>query len=130
LLIDWELAGRGQAAGDVGTVFAEYLRHWVGSIPIVEPSDPGRFLSLATRPLQHMRPAIDAFWSSYRLATSQPPPLRSVIEHAALRLLQAAVESAEGLAVASAHVVTLVQLAANMLRQPEHVALSLLGLRP
>ena len=34
LLIDWELAGPGAAGFDVGTVFAEYLRYWVGSIPI------------------------------------------------------------------------------------------------
>jgi aminoglycoside phosphotransferase (APT) family kinase protein len=130
MLIDWELAGRGAAAGDVGTVFAEYLRHWVGSIPIADPKDPGRLVSLATRPLRHMQPAIDAFWSSYRLASPEPPTLGCVIEYAALRLLQAAVESAEGLAEASAHVVTLLQLAGSMLRHPEYVALSLLGLRP
>jgi hypothetical protein len=39
------------------------------------------------------------------------------------------VERAQGLAAASAHVVTLVQLADNMLRDPEDAGLSLLGLR-
>jgi Ser/Thr protein kinase RdoA (MazF antagonist) len=129
LLIDWELAGRGAAAFDVGTVLAEYLRVWVGSIPIVQPSDPGRLASRAGHPLSRMQPAMQAFWSGYRLASPRPPTLRQVTQLAAVRLLQAAIEHAEGLAAASAHAVTLVQLADNMLRVPEDAALSVLGLR-
>jgi Ser/Thr protein kinase RdoA (MazF antagonist) len=129
LLVDWELSGPGAAAFDVGTVLAEYLRVWVGSIPIVEPSDPGRLVSQTGHPLWRMQPAMEAFWSGYRLASPRPPTLRRVIELAAVRLLQTAVERAEGLSAASAHVVTLVQLADNMLRQPDDAALSLMGLR-
>jgi Ser/Thr protein kinase RdoA (MazF antagonist) len=129
LLIDWELAGRGPAAFDVGAVLAEYLRVWVGSIPIVAPRDPGRLASQARYPLWRMQPAIDAFWSGYRMANPRPPTLRRVIELAAVHLLQTAVERAQGLAVPSAHVVTLLQLADNLLREPEDAALSLLGLR-
>jgi thiamine kinase-like enzyme len=129
LLVDWELAGRGAAAFDLGTVLAEYLYAWVRSIPIVDPTDPGRLVSLARAPLWRMQPAIEAFWSAYRRARQRGPSLRHVIELAAVRLLQTAVERAEGLAKPSAHTVTLVQLADNMLREPEHVALSLMGLR-
>jgi Ser/Thr protein kinase RdoA (MazF antagonist) len=129
LLVDWELAGPGAAGFDVGTVLAEYLRSWVESIPIVEPADPGRFVARAGHPLRRMQPAIQAFWSSYRLATPRRPTLRRVIELAAVRVLQTAVERAQGLAAASAHVVTLVQLTDNMLRDPEDAGLSLLGLR-
>jgi aminoglycoside phosphotransferase (APT) family kinase protein len=129
LLIDWELAGRGAAAYDVGTVLAEYLRVWVGSIPIIEPSDPGRLVSQAKHPLSRMQPAMAAFWSGYRRASPRPPPLRRVIELGAVQLLQTAVERAEGQAAVSAHVVTLVQLADNMLRQPEGAAMNLMGLR-
>jgi Ser/Thr protein kinase RdoA (MazF antagonist) len=129
LLVDWEFAGCGAAAYDIGTVLAEYLRVWVGSIPIVEPSDPGRLASQARHPLSRMQPAMAAFWSGYRLASPHSPPITSVIEQAAVRLLQTAVERAAGLTAASAHVVTLVQLADNMLREPEDAARSLLGLR-
>ena len=38
MLIDWEVAGPGPAAFDVGTVLAEYLGAWIESIPIVEPA--------------------------------------------------------------------------------------------
>ena len=129
LLVDWELAGRGAAGFDIGTVLAEYLRLWVGSIPIVEPRDPGRLVAYARHPLWRMQPALEALWSAYRRASSRPPTLRRVVELSAVSLLQTAVERAQGLAGASAHVVTLVQLADNMLRQPEDAALSLMGLQ-
>jgi aminoglycoside phosphotransferase (APT) family kinase protein len=129
LLVDWELAGPGTAAFDVGTVLAEYLRVWVESIPIVGPGDPGRLVARAGHPLRRMQPAIRAFWSAYGLATPRRPPLRRVTELAAVRVLQTAVERAQSLARSSAQVVTLIQLADNMLRRPDDAALSLLGLR-
>jgi hypothetical protein len=127
LLVDWELAGRGDPAFDVGSVLAEYLRVWVGSVPIVEPVDPGRLVTRARHPLASMRPAIHAFWSAYR--PPNPPSLRRVIELGAVRLLQTAIERAQGLSFPSAHVVTLVQLADNMLRRPDDAAATLLGLQ-
>jgi aminoglycoside phosphotransferase (APT) family kinase protein len=129
LLVDWELAGRGEAALDVGTVLAEYLSAWVGSIPIAEVAAPGRLLSHAKYPLRRMRPAIDAFWSAYCEPSSTPPTLRRVLELAAVRLLQTAVERAQVLAAPTAHLVTLLQLAENVLLEPEKAAHTLLGLR-
>ena len=129
LLIDWELAGRGEAALDVGTVLAEFLSAWVGSIPIVEVATPGRLLSLARYPLRRMRPAVGAFWSAYRATSPAPPALGRVLELAAVRLLNTAVERAQVLAAPSAHLVILLQLAENVLREPETAAHTLLGLR-
>ena len=129
LLVDWELAGRGAAGFDVATVLAEYLRVWVGSIPIAEPADPGRLLPWARHPLWRMRPAVKAFWAAYRVASAGHPPLRRLIELTAVCLLQAAVEQAQGLDKPSAHVMILVQLADNLLRSPEAAARNLLGLR-
>jgi aminoglycoside phosphotransferase (APT) family kinase protein len=129
LLIDWELAGPGAAGFDVGTVLAEFLRFWVGSIPIVDPGDPGRLAAQAGHPLGRMLPAMHAFWSAYRLANPLRPTLRRAIELAAVRLLQTAVEHAQGLVAPSAHLIALVQLADNMLRDPDDAALSLMGLR-
>jgi aminoglycoside phosphotransferase (APT) family kinase protein len=128
LLVDWELAGPGAAGFDVGTVLAEYLRSWVESIPIVEPGNPARLVTRAGRPLQHMWPAMRAFWTAYRLAMPKHPTLRRVIELAGVRVLQMAVERAQWAAAASAHAVTLMQLADNMLRHPDSAALALLGL--
>jgi aminoglycoside phosphotransferase (APT) family kinase protein len=129
LLVDWELAGRGPAELDLGAVLAEYLRSWVGSIPIVDPRDPGRLVGRAGHSLRRMQPAMQAFWSGYRRACARAPRLGRVVELAAVRLIQSAVERAQGLATATAHVVTLVQLADNLLRDPDGAAAGLLGLR-
>jgi aminoglycoside phosphotransferase (APT) family kinase protein len=129
LLIDWELAGRGEAALDVGTVLAGYLSAWVESIPIVEVATPGRLLPQAKHPLKRMQPATDAFWSAYCAKSSTPPALRRVLELTAVHLVQTAVERAQVLVAPSAHVVTLLQLADNILLEPERAAQALLGLR-
>jgi aminoglycoside phosphotransferase (APT) family kinase protein len=129
LLVDWELTGAGAAAFDVGTILAEYLCAWVGSIPIVESADPGRLVARARHPLERMQPAMHAFWSAYAHAAERRPDLRRVVELAAVRVLQTAVEHAQGRSAAGAHVVTLMQLAGNMLRDPDDAARNLLGLR-
>jgi Ser/Thr protein kinase RdoA (MazF antagonist) len=129
LLVDWEHAGPGPAGFDVGTVLAGYLSVWVGSIPIVDPTDPGRFEARARHPLDRMWPAMQAFWSAYRQVSPRPPPLRRVAELTAVRLLQTAVERAQGLAEPSGHVRALVQLAEGLLRNPSFATPWLLGLR-
>ncbi len=128
LVIDWELAGTGPPAYDVGAVLAEYLVSWVGSIPIIEPADPARLVAHARHPLRAMRPAMQAFWAAYRTANPQSEPLQRVVELAAVWLLQAAIERAQLLSAPSAHVVTLLQLADNLLQRPQVAAVNLLGL--
>jgi aminoglycoside phosphotransferase (APT) family kinase protein len=128
LLIDWELAGRGDAAGDVGAALAEYLRLWASSLPIVDAANPGLLLAHARHPLARLRPAMRAFWSAYQRAAARPIPLRRAAEFAGVRLLQAAIEQAHGLASASAHLVALLRVGANMLEWPELAAADLMGL--
>jgi aminoglycoside phosphotransferase (APT) family kinase protein len=129
LVIDWELAGAGPAALDLGTVLGEYLRVWVESIPIADAREPARLMRHAARPLAWMQPAMAAFWSAYRIGRGGAPRLRRVVELAAVRLLQAAVERAQSLSTPSPHVIGLVQVADNMLRDPHAGARHLLALR-
>jgi aminoglycoside phosphotransferase (APT) family kinase protein len=128
LLVDWELSGCGPAAFDIGTALAEYLGAWVGSIPMPDSRDPSQFVDRAGYPLASMHPAIHTFWTTYRSARSRPPALARVVELAAVRLLQAALERARHSAELSAHAVVLAQLAAHLLLDPEGTALALLGL--
>jgi uncharacterized protein involved in propanediol utilization len=69
-----------------------------------------------------------AFWSGYQRAAARPIPLRRAAEFAGVRLLQAAIEQAQGLASASAHLVALLRVGANMLEWPELAAADLMGL--
>jgi hypothetical protein len=128
VMVDWELAGPGTVAFDVGTVFAEYLRAWLGSIPIVDGGDAPRLRDHAAHRLRRMRPAVQAFWGAYEPGRPATLTLRRAIEFTAVRLVQTAVERAQRLAVATTHIFALVQLADAMLRQPADAASNLLGL--
>ncbi len=105
LLVDWELGGVGPAAFDIGTALAEYLIAWVASIPMPDPHDPSRFAEQAGHPLARMRPAVHALWRTYRSARTQPPALAQVVDLAAVRLLQTAMERARQADELSAHAV-------------------------
>jgi Ser/Thr protein kinase RdoA (MazF antagonist) len=129
LLVDWELAGRGDPALDVAAVMASYLQLWFRSVPIVDRVAPARLLVHAERPLRSLRPAMHAFWSAYACTSRRPPPLRRVVELTAVPLLEAAIERAQPQRAPSAQVMTLLNLAENMLRYPDDAAQSLLGLR-
>ena len=129
LLVDWELAGPGPAAFDVGTVLAEYLGKWVASIPMPDPRDVSRFAHVAGCPLASLQPAMRAFWGGYRDARAQPPALAHVMELAAVRLLQTAIEHVRRSDELSAHAVATTQLAAHLLRDPSGLTFELLGLR-
>jgi aminoglycoside phosphotransferase (APT) family kinase protein len=128
LLIDWELAGAGDPTADLGAALGECLRLWVGSVPIVDPSNPGVLVSRARHPLNRLRPVMRALWDGYRSASARPVPLRRVAEMAAVRLLQTAMEHAQRLVSVSAEALTLLQLADNVLRTPEDAASRLMGL--
>jgi Ser/Thr protein kinase RdoA (MazF antagonist) len=129
LLVDWELADRADPAFDVGSVLAEYLRVWVGSVPIVERAEPARLRTFARHPLQAVEPAMQAFWSSYRSASRRPPALGRVMELTAVRLLEIAIERAQGLTARSSNVDGLLDVAASILRRPALAGIRL-GLHP
>ena len=132
-LIDWELSEAGDPAVDVGAFFAEYLRAWLQSIPIVDPEDPGRLLEDARFPLRRMRPALRAFWDAYtRHRTSGSGELSRTLHRATLfagsRVLTVALEQAQTLAELRPGVLGLVRLSENILRRPEEASAHLLGL--
>jgi aminoglycoside phosphotransferase (APT) family kinase protein len=128
LLIDWEYAAQADPAIDLGSVIAEYLRVWVGSVPLVGNDEPDRFAAFARHPFRRMRPAVHDFWRAYRDASRHPPALLRVVEMAGVRLFQTAVERAQTQSVPSGHVITLLQLADNLLLRPDLAARHLLEL--
>jgi aminoglycoside phosphotransferase (APT) family kinase protein len=134
-LIDWELSEAGDPAVDIGAFFAEYLRAWLQSIPIVDPEDPGRLLGDARFPLRRMRPALRAFWDAYtRHRTSGAGELSRTLHRATLfagsSVLTVALEQAQTLAELRPGVLGLVRLSENILRRPEEASANLLGFGP
>jgi hypothetical protein len=128
-LLDWELAGLGDPCLDVGTVFAEYLRSWVRSLPVMPSLSLAQSLGLATCPLPTIQQAISAFWKSYcqnSSALRDDTGLVRCIEWSAARLVQAAIESAQASAQLSGTDIYTLQLAANILKGPRQAARDLL----
>lgn len=127
-VIDWERAGPGDAAEDLGAAFGEYLRLWLGSIPIVDAADPGRLAHHAGHPLERLQPVMRSLWAAYRRGCSRPVALRRVAQMTAVRLLQTAMEYAQGLLAATVELTTLAHVAEDLLSDPDAMAGVLLGI--
>jgi Ser/Thr protein kinase RdoA (MazF antagonist) len=129
-LVDWEAAGPGDPYWDVGAALSQYLSAWLFSIPITGSEPPQQFPALARFPLDTMKDAIRACWSSYANAIGGAPPgaLRRTVAYAGARLVQTAFEASQHVQQLTSPVVLHLQLAANMLRRPDAAATQLLEL--
>lgn len=132
-LVDWELAGTGRPAWDVGSVLSEFLGTWLFSIPVTGDVPADRFPERARYPLERMHPALRAFWGSYA-RTMELDPARAgrasvtAVRHGAARLVQTGFERMQGAPALTGPVVCALQVALNMLDRPEEAAVRLLGL--
>jgi hypothetical protein len=71
-VVDWELADLGDAAWDVSSIWAAYLMSWVfGSMTGSTDAAPPTSDELSAR-LQAIRPALLAFWDTYRSSAGMP----------------------------------------------------------
>lgn len=127
-LIDWEAAGLGDPAWDMGCVFAECLRTWLHSVPLAGDEPVDRFLHLARIPLDRLQPFMAACWSAWLERTHAPQALEQVARYAGARLVQATAEMAQGHVRLSGVDIVQLQLALNMLQQPGSAAERLFGL--
>jgi aminoglycoside phosphotransferase (APT) family kinase protein len=131
VVVDWELAGGGDPALDVGAVMGEYLLAWLESIPVVDGRDPWRLLHHARLPLHRLRPSLGVFWSTYQQTSrgyGEGRSLRRTVRFAAVRLIQAAVEQARDSSQLRARMLLAMQLALNLLERPDETAERVLGL--
>jgi len=134
-LVDWEMAGWGDPAFDVGSGFSDFLGHWLASIPIERGSVAEPVVQRAPQPLHALQPAIAAFWHAYVRARGldQGPAsqlLLRAVRFAAARLVQSAFEQTQDMALMSARVADSVQLSRDMLDRPRAAASDLLGIAP
>ena len=134
MVIDWELAGVGDARWDLGSVFAAFLAMWGGSIPILRDAPPDSLLSLAEHPLETLQPAANAFWFAYQASARQHgepaySDVDTVMRHCGARLIQNAIERAQLRSTLAADSVILLQIAQNVIRHPREAAQHLLALK-
>ncbi|MGF1576510.1 MAG: phosphotransferase [Cyanophyceae cyanobacterium] len=131
-LLDWEFAGIGDPCWDVGSVFSDYLKMWIFSIPITGEIPPAQFGQLAEYPLEKMRGAMNSFWSTYRRQMSLDDDtadrvLLKSVQMAAARLVQTALEFTDTGRLTST-IICLLQLSLNIFKKPEQATAHLLGI--
>jgi hypothetical protein len=131
-IVDWEFAGLGDPGWDTGAVFQVYLSWWIGSIPPAADDSSPPPVEQATYPLEAMQPAMRAFWAAY-LAQAQPDEpaadlLKRSAQYGAARLIQSAYEAMTYAPGLEPRAVAMLQVAANMLENPEDAIRYLLAL--
>ena len=124
-LVDWEFAGLGDPAWDVGAALQSYLAWWALT---VDAAPPNPVYLLAP-----MQPAIRAFWQAYADTRGLGAPVAAAflgrcVAFAGARLIQTAYESLYQTAVLNRAAVRALQIALNILQAPEaatHILLTL-----
>lgn len=132
-IVDWELAGKGDPAWDVGAVFADLLSGWVMSIPLPTGADPAQYLRFAGTPFEALKRAALDFWTGYQegrglSAVEISGALRTCILYAAARLIQLAFEHLQGAQHVTMYAISHLQVSDNLLARPIDGAALLLGL--
>ena len=131
-IVDFEFAGMGDTAWDIGSLFSEYLSFWLFSFPLMTATHLDRFIHLADCPLDKIQLAVRSFWSQYaqcmalRDSESDQFLLRAV-KFSALRLFVMAFEMSPALSSINTYILSLVQVGMNILAQPEKAAVELFG---
>lgn len=122
-IVDWEESGNGDPLWDVGCAAAAYLGSWVWSIDVSSGAAPEDLQRHARRPLASLQAALGALWAGYlrarRLGDAGQTPASDVMRFAGARLLGAAHEAAVAAERLTPHLAAHVQLAANLLAQPD-----------
>jgi hypothetical protein len=132
-IIDWEFADLGDSCWDAGAVFSNYLSFWLFSIPVAGEEPPDRFLELAQYPLEHMQPAIRAYWQAYVRGMSLDAAqsgewLVRAVKYAAARLVQTGFEQMQHSTRLTGNLICLLQLSSNIMQRPQEAIAHLLGI--
>jgi aminoglycoside phosphotransferase (APT) family kinase protein len=134
-LVDWEMAGWGDPALDVGSAFGEFLGHAPAPIALaslVAPEHPGE----PPPPRSHdLRPAVAAFLRGYVRARGLDERAASrllvrAVRYGAARIVQSAYEDTQETARMTAGIADSLQVGRAMLLAPCDAAVELLGIAP
>jgi Phosphotransferase enzyme family len=132
-VVDWEMADFGDAAWDVGAVLQSFLAVWIQSMPIASGLPPEAYISMATQPLETMRPVLGTFWEAYARTRGfgedqRKHELERCMRFGAARLVWAAVEQRLYAPQLDPAAAALLQVSLNVLKDPARAVKDLLEL--
>jgi aminoglycoside phosphotransferase (APT) family kinase protein len=133
VIVDWEMAGEGDPAWDLGGLFGSYLGLWLASIPITGDTPPDQWPGLARHPLEAMQPLLRAAWARYRRDRRLAPAasvrlVDRAARYAGARLVQSAFERSQLALTLDSTSTLMLQVALNMLTRPLEGRVHLLGI--
>jgi aminoglycoside phosphotransferase (APT) family kinase protein len=133
-LVDWEAAGLGDPAWDLGSFLGEYVAFWINSIPIAGDAASQTYVQLAKYPIARMQPALRACWDAYvRTASLTELEAEALLlratSYAGVKLMETALEHVQQAPEYTMTAVCLLQTGANLVADPNRACEVLLGIR-
>jgi hypothetical protein len=131
VLVDWELAGVGATAWDLGCLLAGFAEFWVtGAVP--HRDYPGSAITSTKRSLLRFKPMLQRFWKEYservsalRCGYSWQKRLPEMV---GIRLIQSALEYSQLSTIPTRESILLLTLAERFVKHPLECWVHLLGL--
>jgi hypothetical protein len=132
-IVDWEMVGIGDPAWDLAGALQDFLVVWVASMPLSEELTAEQMNAGARVSLDAVRVAVRALWSGYRAGSGLEPAeaeglLNRAVAFSAARLIQSAFEVLVDAERLAGPAVLLLQVAANLLAEPEGGRVQLYGI--
>jgi Ser/Thr protein kinase RdoA (MazF antagonist) len=132
-IVDWELVQLGDPAWDLAGMLQDFILLWVTSMTVTPGATTEMLAASARLPLADLQRAIRAFWKSYRAAAGLSPEnaarlITRAVAFSAARLIQSAYEMGAVTPALAPASVLLLQVSANLLRDPEAGQVQLYGL--
>lgn len=132
-IIDWELAGLGDKAWDVGSILADYLLYWIQATPRSMQTQRSHELPHSKISLQSIQDPIRRFWQAYYEMAQMPYAyckscLIKSIKFCAARLIQHATELVQASNTLSGKIVHLLNLSSNIFENPLDAAVRVFGI--
>ena len=134
-LVDWEMVQLGDPAWDLAGALHQFLVYWTRSMPLSSGVEAGQMIARARLPLAGLRPSIHALWHGYRRASRLDPGeaddlLDRALTFSGAWLIHSACEFSSGAERLSPMSVILLQLGANVLKDPGLARVHLYGIPP
>lgn len=132
-IVDWELAGIGDPAWDIGCILQDFISFWLYSLPITGNENPEQLILSTEYPLENMKKAIREFWRGYIKTAgigsrkANELLIRST-RYCAARLIQKIYESHQSSSELSNTAFYMIQTSMNIMKNIDNAIIHLFGI--
>jgi hypothetical protein len=131
-IVDWELVQIGDPAWDLAGALQDLVLFWVQTMPLSANLTTEQIMTAPRYPIRAVQTACRALWAGYQAAGGAGDDASGLLTRAvafsAARLIQSAYEMAHGATTLPNASVIFLQIAANILDEPELAQVQLYGL--